>query len=296
MKLSIVIVSFNTKKLLLDCLESVYQTVGDLNLEVIVVDNASTDGSPQAIKDQFPQVKIIANPANTGFAKANNQGIKRAGGEYVILLNSDTVVKSNALRRLVKFMDAHPQVGIAAPQLLNPNGSIQPNGGFLPRLSNIMAWMLFIDDLPWVKPWFWSYQLRGNYHFRHNRSLGWVQGAAMLLRSSMLDQTGPLDENIFMYAEDVDICLRARKAGWQVMLVADAQVIHTGFQSGSPQKAILGEFQGLKYIFKKHKPAWELPILRLLLKTGALLRCFIFGTILRDTKKYATYRTALALA
>ena len=112
----------------------------------------------------------------------------------------------------------------------------------------------------------------------------------------MLDQIGLLDENIFMYAEDVEICYRARRAGWQVMLVPQAQVIHKGFQSGSPQKAILGEYQGLKYIFTKHKPAWELPILRLLLKLGALLRLCLFGTILRDRSKYATYKTAFTLA
>ena len=149
-KLSIIIVSFNTRRLTLNCLVSIKKTTNFQDVEVIVVDNASTDGSPQAIKDQFPQVKLIANTNNTGFAKANNQGIKASRGEYVMLLNSDTLVKPEALIQLVEFMDTHPKVGIIAPQLLNPDGTIQPNGGFLPRLSNIIAWMLLIDDLPWI--------------------------------------------------------------------------------------------------------------------------------------------------
>lgn len=213
-----------------------------------------------------------------------------------MLLNSDTIVKPHALEILIDYLDAHPQVGIAAPQLLHPDGSIQPNGGWLPRLSNILAWMLFIDDLPWIKPWFWSYQLRYLPAFRTTRPLGWVQGAAMLLRRSALDQIGWLDEDIFMYGEDVEMCYRAQKAGWPVMLIATAQVIHAGFRSGSPEKAILGEYQGLKYLFKKHKPGWEFPLLRLALKLGALLRLLIFGTIWKDAQKYAIYRTALALA
>lgn len=296
MKLSIVIISFNTKRIILDCLKSIYATAADLNPEVIVIDNASTDGSPQAIKQQFPQVKLIQNKTNLGFTKANNQGIRASRGEYIMLLNSDTLVKPRAIQKLIKFMDNHSQVGIAAPQLLNPDGSIQPNGGYLPRLSNIIAWMLFIDDLPIIKPWFWSYQLRYLPAFLHNRQLGWVQGAAMILRRSMLDQIDLLDEQIFMYAEDVELCYRARKSSWQVMLLPQAQVIHRRFSSGSPQKAILGEYQGLKYIFQKHKPAWELPVIRLSLKLGALLRLMIFGTIWRDAQKYAIYRTALALA
>jgi GT2 family glycosyltransferase len=288
MKLSIIVVSFNTKQITLDCLKSIYATADDLKLEVIVVDNASTDGSAE--------LATIKNPDNKGFAAANNQGIRIAKGEYILLLNSDTIVKPHAFKRLINFMDSHPQVGIAAPQLLNPDGSIQPNGGFLPRLSNIIAWMLFVDDLPFVSPWFWSYQLRYLPAFRRTRAMGWLQGAALVLRRYTIEEVGPLDENIFMYAEDVDICYRARKSGWQVMLLPQAQIIHKGFQSGSSEKSILGEYQGLKYIFQKHKPAWEMPLLRCFLKLGALLRLIIFGTILRDKHKYAIYKTALALA
>lgn len=296
MTLSIIIISFNTRQLILDCLRSIYDTAADLNLEVIVVDNASTDDSPQAIKKSFPQVKLIQNQTNLGFTKANNQGIKTSRRECVMLLNSDTIVKPGALHTLVSYLDSHPQVGIVGPQLINPDDSIQPSGGYLPRLSNIIAWMLFIDDLPFIKPWFWSYQLRYLPKFHHTRLFGWLQGAALVLRRSTLDQIGSLDESIFMYAEDVELCFRAQKAGWLIYLVAEAQVIHLGFRSGSPETAILGEYQGLKYIFQKHKPTWELPILRFWLKLGSLLRLLIFGTILKDKSDYAIYRQAFSMA
>ena len=118
----------------------------------------------------------------------------------------------------------------------------------------------------------------------------------MLLRRSMLDQIGLLDNHIFMYGEDVDLCLRAHKAGWQVWSVADAQIVHQGFGSGSSTSAITGEYQNLKYIFTKHKPTWELPLLKLLLVIGALLRLCLFGTILGRKDLYATYHQAFNLA
>lgn len=296
MKLSIIIISFNTKKLTLECLESIKKTANFQNLEIIVVDNASTDGSSMAIKSNFSRIKLIQNTSNIGFSKANNQAINQAQGEYILLLNSDTLVQPQAIRNLIEFLDAHPQVGIAASQLLNPDGTIQPNGGFLPRLSNVLAWMLFLDDLPWIKNWFWSYQLRSPNRFKSTKPLGWVQGAAIALRQTMLQKIGLLDENIFMYGEDVEICFRAHQKHWQIWLVVDSKIIHQGFKSGSPKIAILGEFQGLKYIFQKHKPSWEFPILRIFLKLGALVRLIFFGTIFKDTQKYAIYKQVFSLA
>lgn len=274
MKLSVIILSYNTKKLLEQCLQSVYSQTG-VKFEVIIVDNASTDGSAQ--------LATIRNKTNLGYAKANNQGIKQARGEYILLLNSDTVVKPHAFKNLVRFLDTHPKAGIASAQLFNPDGSIQPSGGFLPRLSTIFAWMLF--SLP-------LYHLQIKSFYQTTRSLGWVQGAAMIFRKNF----GLLDEKLFMYAEDIDFCYRAQKQGLQVWTVADAQVIHHKFQSSSFQAAVLGEYQGLLYYFKKHKPQWEVPLLRILLASGALLRMLIFGTILRDKLKYDIYQKAFRLA
>jgi len=282
MKLSIIIVSYNTKGLLKQCLDAVSKSILTEQYEVIVIDNASTDGSSD--------LATIKNKHNQGYSIANNQGIKIAKGEYILLLNSDTRVKSNALDELIKFMDGHPQAGIASAQLLNPDGSIQPSGGFLPRLSNIFAWMFFIDDLPLPLP---AYHVTHPGFYSNTHQIGWVQGAALIMRR----EVGLLDENIFMYGEDVELCIRAHKSSWQVWTVATAQVTHQGFQSsgGVSTNALLGEYTGLQYIFKKHKPPWEFPLLQVALKTGALIRMLLFGTIWRDKQKYAVYKQALSL-
>lgn len=277
MELSVIIVSYNTKELLEKCLESVRASSLDKTAyEVIVVDNGSTDGSAK--------LATIKNTDNKGYAAANNQGIKKARGEYILLLNSDTEITPTALEELIKFMDSHPRAGIASAQLLNPDGSIQPSGGCLPRLSNIALWMFFID----------GYHIQNPSFYTTTREVGWVQGAALIMKK----QVSLLDENIFMYGEDVELCMRAHKDGWEIWHVAEAKVTHQAFQSsgGISSNALLGEYQGLIYLFKKHKPSWEVPILKLLLQAGALLRMLLFGTILRDTRKYAVYKKAFKLA
>lgn len=298
MKLSIIVVSYNTKNLLQNCLSSLKK--GGLkreDYEVIVVDNASSDGSVEMVKTSFQKAHLIKNKTNLGFSKANNQAIKKAIGEYVLLLNSDTIIKKHTLIKLTKFMDSRPRAGIASAQLLNHDGSIQQSGGHLPRLSNIAAWVLFLDDLPVVKQFFWSYHKTNSSFYKKDKTIGWVQGAAMIIRKKCLDKIGLLDEKIFMYGEDIDLCIRAWQKKWQVWTVSQAKVYHYGFQSsqGIPEKAIVGEFKALKYIFKKHKASWEKSILQILLKLGSLLRMLIFGTILKDKQKYDIYSRAVKL-
>ena len=285
MKLSIITVSFNTQKLLKQTLSAVYDSkFPQGKLEVFVVDNNSQDGSVGMVKKQFPKAKLIQNKDNLGFAKANNQAIKKAKGEYILLLNSDTKLYPDSLQKLIDFMDSHPKAGVASGQLLYTNKQIQPHGGYLPHLTNVAAWMLFIDDIPIVRRSFPAYQHTAKSFYKHPRQLGWVQGACMIIRSRLISKIGPLDDNIFMYGEDIDFCQRAQKAGWQVWNVPDANVIHYQFASskGISENALLGEYKGIKYIFKKHKPKWQIPILRILLKLGASLRILVFGTILKD--------------
>lgn len=295
MQLSVIFVSYNTKDLLRNAIGSIPERK---DWEIIVVDNASSDGSVQMLNEEFPKVKIIPNSENLGFAKANNQGIKASKGKYVLLLNTDTVVKEHALENLLEFLERQPEVGIASGQLLNPDGSIQPQGGNLPRLSNLIFWMLFIDDLPIIGKYLWPYHLNDPAAFRKERRFGWVGGTAMLIKRKLIEKIGLLDEEIFMYAEDVDFCIRAQKAGFLVAITPQAKIIHFGQQSsgGAPSAAWLGEYKGIKYIFKKHKAAWEYPVLRLLLKVGALLRMFVFGILGGRRDAYAAYRQAFALA
>lgn len=295
MQLTIIIVSFNTKDLLRKAVKSI-PTKPDW--EVIVVDNASTDGSVEMLKEEFPGVKLITNSENLGFAKANNQGIKTSSGKFVLLLNSDTQVKKDALEQLVEFMQKNPQVGIASGQLLNPDGSIQPQGGYLPHLSNVAFWMLFIDDIPAIGKYLWPYHITDRKKFTKERRIGWVGGTAMMIKRVVLEKVGLLDEEIFMYAEDVEFCLRAQEAGFLVAITPLSKIIHYGQQSsgGAPSAAWLGEYKGIKYIFKKHKPSWEYPIVRLLLKLGALLRMGIFGILQGRKDAYEAYKKALQLA
>lgn len=224
--LSIIIVSWNTRELLDQCLASVFAEPFDGTLEVWVVDNASTDGSPEMVQARYPQVRLIRNDSNPGFSGANNQAIRQAGGKYVLLLNPDTKVIPGALNTLVRFMQASPSTGAAGARLLNPDGSLQDSCFPSPTLFREF-WRLFhLDTLvplgvyP-VKTW----------STEHPRTVDTLLGACLLLRRETLDQVGLLDEDYFMYTEEVDLCHRVKKGGWQLHWVPEAQVVHYGGQS-----------------------------------------------------------------
>lgn len=291
---SVIVVNYNTKQLTTKCIDSVIHS-GVNASQIIIVDNHSSDGSVKYFKSQYPRVKIIANTQNLGFAKANNLAISQFPSRYYILLNSDTLVQPQAISRLVSFMDTHAQVGIAAPKLLGSDGQIQPNGGVLPSLGSIIIWAWFFDDLPIFGRLLPSYHLTGFHVFNSTRSIGWVSGAAMIVRRRMLNQIGLFDDQIFMYSEDTDLCLRARIKGWQIYTLAEAQVTHIGQASGTQANALAQEFKGLLYLFKKHKPSWQTTLLKLILKSAAILRLIVFGRILGDAQKEKTYRQAASL-
>ena len=294
MKLTVIIVSHNTKKLLEDCLNSIYHNLPK-EYEIIVVDNASTDNSSNLVKTQFSQVKLIKNSTNTGYAHANNLGIKQARGEYLLLLNSDTLASNQSFSVLISWLDNHPKVGIASPKILNLDGTTQPNGGAIPTQSNIFTWMFFLNRLPLLPQIIPNYHAPASY-FNKTHPIGWVSGAALCLRRQCLEQIGLLDEKIFMYAEDIDFCLRAYRSGWQIWTVSTCSVTHFGQGSGSKSKAILGEFQGLKYLFTKHYPKSHLYTLKKVLELGTLLRILIFGTIFANKQLKQTYEKALTVA
>jgi len=292
MKLSIIIVSYNTKKLLQDCLGSFYKDL-PTDYEVIVVDNASEDGSVSAVKKKFPQVKIIENKKNTGYATANNQGIKKAKGEYYLLLNSDTLSSIKSFKKLVEFLDQNPKIGIVSPKLLNADKSIQQNGGALPNLFNVFAWQFFLDEIPLLTHFFNPYQLEDPEFYLKTRKTGWVSGASIMIRQSVVKKIGLLDEKIFMYAEDIDWCLRARTAGYEVWTLAESQIIHIGQGSGKKISAIVGEYKGIKYLFSKHHPNYNL-LVKIILSGGALLRAIVYR-IIGDKENYANYSKVFAL-
>lgn len=265
--LSVIIVSYNAKDYLLNCLKSI-----DLNCEIIIVDNASSDKSADEIKKTFPYVKIIENKENLGFAAANNQGIKESKGRYILLLNPDTKILDSALQKMISWMDFHPKAAVSTCQLLNEDGSIQPTGGFFPTLPRLFAWQIFLDDLLLLK----SYHLKKIFYSKE-KELDWITGAFFLFRREVVNKAGLFDENFFMYAEDLEYCYRIKKSGFKIFFTPQTSIIHYGFKSGSKERALISEYESLKYFYSKHYPPYKTLLARLILKFGALLRSVIIS-------------------
>jgi len=281
MDLSIIIINYKTKQVTADCLASISKSKDKLNKEVVVVDNGSADGSIDYLKKRFPWVKFYDSGGNLGFAGGNNFGFRRSSGKYIWLLNSDTILKSNTIDTLMK-MAVKQNSSIASCRLLNSDGSVQPQGGYLPDLWRVKAWMLFIDDLPLISWFFPAYHVNCISYFKKNRHPGWLAGTAMLISRDVYRKLKGLDVKIFMYGEDVEFCLRANQLGYRVDYFSRPALTHLGQASGSSRGAILGEYKGLKYIYQKHYSHWQYSWLRLLLKTGAFLRKIIFRNKIYD--------------
>lgn len=232
LSLGIVVVHYNTAGLLRGCLLSLQNCT--LPHRVVVVDNASTDNAVAMVQREFPQVLLLVNPENYGFARAANQGLRALGfpeagaPDYALLLNPDTQVEEGALEILVDFMDAHPEAGAAGPRLLNPDGSIQENAFTFPTLL-----MSFFDFFP-IHGRLYRSPLNGRYRQMYGEApfpMDHPLGACLLLRREALSEVGLLDEGYFMYVEEVDLCYGLKKAGWKIYYVPGARVLHYSGQS-----------------------------------------------------------------
>jgi len=298
MELSIVVVSYNTCKITVECLKSVVKYTRGIDFEILVIDNGSTDNSVSAIKKlQIDSLHILENKENVGFGRANNQGLKLAKGNFILLLNSDTELKSNVVADIVGFLKANPKVGIASCLLCNKDGSVQGTGGYFPTLIRVLSWMT-IQDVPGVdlliKPFHplkSKSPYKANGFYSREKELDWLTGAFFLVRKAVVDDIGYFDEDYFMYTEEVDYCYRAKRSGWLVYFLPKWSITHFGGASGTKEMAVLGEFSGLKTFYRKHYPAWQFPVLRLLLKIGSLGRILLFG-ILEGKESAAVYAKA----
>lgn len=289
--LSIVILSFNTKELTLKCLKSIFQKKWKIKYKVIVVDNASGDGTVAAIRKLFPQVEVIVNEGNVGFAAGNNVALKRVHSKYSLLLNSDTMVLPGALDNLVDFMN-RTDYGIASCQLADRNGGFQPNAGDLPFGWPFIFWISGGDDIIlFLKEKLPSYHRKFKSFYDGEKEVGWVSGSVMIIRDLVLKKIGLLDENIFMYGEDTEYCIRARRAGFKVGWTDKAKIIHLGGGSTlDPSfKQWTGEFQGLLYIYKKYCDLSSRLMLRLLIYLSIFSRmvAFLITGKIQVTKTYA---------
>lgn len=322
MLLSVIIVSYNTKVLTLQAIESVFASVNQSSLlndqtEVWVVDNQSSDGSPEVLKaleSKFKHFHFIQNETNAGFAAANNRAVSQASGEYLLLLNSDTVVSTESLEMMVRCFQQNTidqptavldrtygkldHLGVLSAQLLNPDGTPQAQGGSFPTLMSLAVHMTMMDDIPVIGRFLPSTQHTG-YNAKHNSKelfqLDWVGGTAMMIRREVITEIGPLDDNIFMYGEDIDFCMRAKNHHWDVAVLPEAKITHFGSASSSSRNAILGELKGYIYIWSKHKPIWQKPLAKWLVQLGILLRIILFGTMIHDAHRVAIYKEANVL-
>jgi len=274
MELSIVIVSWNVRQDLIQCLESLYKYPASGTSEVIVIDNASTDGTIDAIATKFPQAIVIVNNRNSGFAAANNQGIERAQGKYILLLNPDTTVHSGSLDILIRFMNENEDVGICGPQLLNKDGTIQPSVRCFPTFRGALYRHTVLRYLRIFRKEYKKWLMK-DFDCKTGIEVDQVMGAALLVRKAVVDGIGIMDETFFMYYEEVDLCYRAKQGGWKVAFVPDAKITHlAGKSSGQiPVEKRMMMLASLIKFFRKHRGK----------NTTALFNCFFKPfVILRD--------------
>jgi hypothetical protein len=229
-EVSVVVVNWNTQDILRDCLRSIYEQCSEIDLEVIVIDNASTDGSVEMVKKDFPQVTLIENSKNRGFAAANNQGIDISKGRYVLLLNSDTVVLDNAIAKTAAFADSHPEAAVVGCRVLNPDRTLQPTCFMFPSILNMLLSSTYLYKL-FPKNKFFGRERMTWWNRNDIREVDVVTGCFMLVRQDAIKKVGSMDEQYFMYGEETDWCYRFKQAGWKMLFTPCAEIIHLGGQS-----------------------------------------------------------------
>lgn len=286
---SIIIVSWNAREYLIGCLMSIYEEELE-RAEIIVVDNGSTDGSPETVEELFPEVKLIRSGENLGFAKANNIGIMASNGRYVCLVNSDVVVLGGCLGALRRQMDSDPTAGIVCPRILNPDMTLQPTLRRFPSLKGALLSSIGLDArnfLPHDSP----------------SEAEAVSGCFMFVRKEAIDQAGLLDERFFFYAEDKDWCRRIRDRGWRIKFVPEAKAVHYGGSSSSsaPIKFYVELHKAnLKY-WRKHHGRFKAAVYLVIvvfhqaLRVGSAAVLFAFFPSRRKTAGYKAKRSAACL-
>lgn len=289
MKTSVIIVSYNTKEYLEKCIKSLLKR-DNSDKEILVIDNASSDGTPAFVRENFPDAKLILNKENLGFAKAVNQGIKESSGKYILLLNPDTEILSDSIKNLINFTEKHPEVAAVGPKLLNSDLSLQTSAYFFPNL----IWLLF--HLSRVKHIFYPNMLMRSllskisihfWEYNQIREIDWITGAAILIRREAIREVGFFDENFFMYFEEIDWCKRAKEKGWKIYFTPDASIIHHLEKSSEKEgeRTFLERYKSLIYYFRKHHQK-KIVAVKMLLGFIFSLKIILFFIISLFYKKY----------
>lgn len=226
MDLSAVIVSFNSRDDLGPCLASILEHTAGIEYEVIVVDNASRDGSPDLVAAEFPQVRLIRRPDNGGLARATNEGIRASFGELIAWMNPDLRLAGNVLEAMVRYLRQHPDIGALGPKLLDPDGSLQLSCRRFPGFRTAVFNRYSLATRLFPKNPFSAHYLMADFDHQAIADVDWLSGAFLVLRRQALEQVGLLDEGYFMYSEDVDLCQRLHRAGWRVVYFPEVAVTH----------------------------------------------------------------------
>ena len=270
--LSIVIVSYNVRGLLKECLESIYRTTKYIQFEVYVVDNNSSDGTIQMIEREFPQVKLIANKDNIGFAKANNLAFQKSRGKYILMLNPDTVILQNSLYKIVNYFEQQPNIGAIGCKMLNSDRTLQPSCYNFPTLLEIFG-MYFIG----------SRIFSGLKKFDYDKvqEVDFVRGAFLALNKQCLEEIGLLDEKLFMFGEETDLCYRMKQRGWKVIYIPDTVIIHHRGKSTEQisDNMYSQRIRSIIYYFQKNRGKISTFLLRAIIFFGVGLRLLLRGVL-----------------
>lgn len=279
---SIVILSFNTSKLLYECLRSTQKALSTFDHEIIVVDNLSQDDSVEMVKREFKEVKLIQNTKNEGFAKGCNLGAKHAKGKYLLFLNSDTEMKIDSLSGMVAILDKDENVAVVGGLLKNFDGTSQRSFGPFYGIKEVVL-MLFGGE-----------KAELTFHHKNDASaVDWVSGGFMMVRKEIFDTIHGFDEHFFMYIEDMELCYRIKKRGYAVIHDPKSSVSHLGQGSSNKGFAIVHIYKGLRYFYKKHKDVVSYAILVCLLYLKGW-SAILIGGLKGDRTLVTTYQKALA--
>ena len=258
MKVSVIVVSWNVKDLLRQCLRSVYASRFEGEIDLIVVDNASHDGSAEMVRAEFPQARLIASPTNLGYAGGNNAGMAAATGDFLFVLNPDATLFEDAISQLVAYLKDHPLVGAVGPQLLWPDGSVQSSRRRFPTTGSLFWESTLLEQ------WFPHNRISRYYKFSDQddgdaQPVDWLVGAALMIRREVWQAVGPIDEEYFMYFEEADWCRRCVQAGWAIHYVPQAKVTHYEGQSSQQvvaARTIRFQRSKIRYAEKWFGPFW----------------------------------------
>jgi hypothetical protein len=266
---SAIVISYNTRQMTLDCLQALGAALEGVNSEIMVVDNGSTDDSAAAIKEKFPQARLIARETNGGFGAANNEAMRLAKGRFFLLLNSDAFPETTAVAALLAFIQEYPRVGVVGPRLSNADGSLQVSCHPFP--TPLFAWR---ENL-WLT--------RGYSRWAHDRvrRVDFVIGACLLVRRETYEEVGGFDETFFMYSEEADWQRRMQDAGWERVFVPEARVTHLGGASGAKEEARIRRhfFESLDHYERKHHGLAGLIAFRAAMAAGCALRTVLWAAV-----------------